>query len=498
MKEKGLKYGFVLSYVAIFIQSVIGILYTPVMLRMLGQNDYGLLQLAVSVISHLGLLSFGFSGSYLKFHTQYRVSGNKNKVSVLNGMFLTVFLCASLLALIFGSIITASTHLIFSRSMSNEEISTLKILLSLMTLNIAISFPCNVFDSFIIAHERFVFQKTLVIISALLNPLLTFPLLIMGEGSVGVAMCLCAVSFVKLIVSAVYCVKKLNMRFMMTRNIQEFKPIFAFSFFVFLNIVSDQINWGSDKTILGITRGSGEVTLYSLGAQFNTYFLTFSYALSSLFSPRAYRITISRHTGKMIDRFFASFGQIQLAVMGFIFLMLIAVGKPFIRLWSGLDTDIPYHIAIVLISPLLVTSIQSIGIEIQRAKDMHKFRSILYFIVAFANIIISIPLCVKHGALGGAIGTTICLVVGNIIIMNWYYHKKMKLDMIFFWKEILCTIPSYIPSVICAAVLNIFLKNTVPQIIVGVFIMTAVYLPSVFIFGVIRDFKLSDIKRRGQ
>lgn len=42
---RNLKSGFILSYISIFIQSIISILYTPVMLRLLGESNYGLLSL---------------------------------------------------------------------------------------------------------------------------------------------------------------------------------------------------------------------------------------------------------------------------------------------------------------------------------------------------------------------------------------------------------------------------------------------------------------------
>ena len=68
---------------------------------------------------------------------------------------------------------------------------------------------------------------------------------------------------------------------------------------------------------------------------------------------------------------------------------------------------------------------------------MHKFRSVLYFVIAAINIAVSIPLCIKFGELGCAFGTALSLVVGNIIIMNIYYHKRVGLDIKYFWKEIL-------------------------------------------------------------
>ena len=71
-------------------------------------------------------------------------------------------------------------------------------------------FPCSISDSYIIAQERFSFQKILIIISSLLNPMLTFPLLIMGQGAVSVAICMTAITVIKLLCGTVYCIKKLN------------------------------------------------------------------------------------------------------------------------------------------------------------------------------------------------------------------------------------------------------------------------------------------------
>ena len=67
MKSNQLKIGVLLSYITIFAQNIIAIFYTPIMLRLLGQSEYGLYQLVYSVVSYLGLLSFGFSSAYVRF-----------------------------------------------------------------------------------------------------------------------------------------------------------------------------------------------------------------------------------------------------------------------------------------------------------------------------------------------------------------------------------------------------------------------------------------------
>ena len=80
--------------------------------------------------------------------------------------------------------------------------------------------------------------------------------------------------------------------------------------------------------------------------------------------------------------------------------------------------------------------IQNVGIEIQRAKNMHQFRSWLYLFMAAGNILINIPLVQNYGGFGAAIGTSLSYLIGNGLIMNIYYHQKIGLNMLYFWKEL--------------------------------------------------------------
>ena len=63
MKANQLKAGVALSYASMILGFIIQIFYTPIMLRLLGQSEYGLYNLAASIVSYLGLLSFGFGSA---------------------------------------------------------------------------------------------------------------------------------------------------------------------------------------------------------------------------------------------------------------------------------------------------------------------------------------------------------------------------------------------------------------------------------------------------
>ena len=153
-------------------------------------------------------------------------------------------------------------------------------------------------------------------------------------------------------------------------------------------------------------------------------------------------------------------------------------------MWAGKEYGASYAVAILLIAPVTVPLIQNLGIEIQRAKNMHKARSVVYLFIAIANVFISIPLIKLIGPAGAALGTAISLIAGNIIFMNWYYHARIGMNMIYFWKEI----AKFIPALIAPCVVGIVIMNFVNitgLVKLGVFavVYTAVYGLSMYYLG---------------
>ena len=201
------------------------------------------------------------------------------------------------------------------------------------------------------------------------------------------------------------------------------------------------------------------------------------------------KMVASKATNKEITNEFIKVGRIQYLL---IFLMasgLVLFGKKFINIWAGAGYEDSYYIAIILILPLCVPLIQNLGISIMQAKNMHKFRSILLAGIAIANIIISIPLAKLYGGIGSAIGTSISLIIGNIIIINIYYYKKVGINVIEFWKQIIkMTIPNIIPIIVILVLMHFININGFLNIIVFGSIYTIMYLIIAYFF-VMNDYE---------
>ncbi|MBP3523396.1 MAG: oligosaccharide flippase family protein [Clostridia bacterium] len=443
------KAGVLLSYGQTILSTLISLVYTPVMLRLLGQSEYGTYTLVNGFISNLSLMSFGLGSAYVRYYARYEASEGEKGVSKINGMFMVIFLCIGAASLLVGGVLVANVHNIFSAKLTPAEVETARILMALLVVNIAVSFPCSVFTSYITAKEQFFFQRMISMIRTVINPIVMLPLLLMGLGSVSLVMATLVLSVVTDASSIWYCVKKLNMR--MTFEKFDFgllREMGGFSFFIFLNMIIDQINWTVDTTILGIVSGTAATAIYGVGSQIHRYYMTISTSISGVFVPQINRIVARGEGDDSLTRLFTRVGRIQFMLLMLVLTGFIFVGEPFIEAWGGGEYEGAYPIALLLMAPVTVPLIQNLGIEIQRAKNKHQFRSKVYFFMALFNVAISIPLAIRLGGLGCALGTAISMVVCNGFVMNWYYHRHIGLDMVYFWRSILSIVPSFLPPVL--------------------------------------------------
>ena len=135
MRINQLKAGVILTYLSQAIHVLSSMLYTPIMLRLLGQSEYGLYQLVSSVVSYLGLLNLGFGAGYIRFYSKYKAENDELKIKRLNGMYLIVFTILGLLSLICGAIMVLNTSVIFGDGLSTAELSKAKVLMIMMVMS---------------------------------------------------------------------------------------------------------------------------------------------------------------------------------------------------------------------------------------------------------------------------------------------------------------------------------------------------------------------------
>ena len=499
------KIGAILSYAQIALSSLITLLYTPFMLRVLGQSEYGLYGTVNSFVGLLGLLNLGFSASYIRFYSLYKSKNEEEKIHSFNAMFTTVFAVIALLSIIIGGFFSFHLKLVFDQGLNSDELVKARTMMLLLTLSTGFNFLVTVFGCFIYANQKFVLTKTIGLISSVLTFSSNVAVLKLGNGAIGLVVVSVVITTCVQIFYIIYSYKALHFRFDF-RHMEKrvFKDVLMFSGLIAINIFVDKVNSGIDAIILGRYCGTAVVAVYTVGASLNSHFLGFSTAISGVFTPRVHELVNayemdSKEQRNALTAFFVKVGRIQYLLMALLASGVVFFGKPFIRIWAGEGYEEAYYIALVMILPSIVPLTQNVGIEIQRAENRHHYRSYIYGAMAILNLIISVYLAKRIGALGAAIGTGIACILSTIIIMNVIYQKKINIDVAVYWKNIGGqTLGMIIPFTVGFVIMKFAVISDVFSLVLWITIYSVIYVVFAWFFSTNqseRELLLSPIKK---
>lgn len=333
-----LKTGALLSYISIILNNIIGLLYTPFMLRMMGQSEYGLYSLVASVVAYLTILDFGFGNAIIRYTAKFRAENRLKEQYEMFGMFLFLYSAIGIFTLLIGLCLYFNVDFLFERSMNMEELNKIRIMMLLMVFNIAITFPFSIFGSIITAYENFIFQKAINIVRIILNPIVMCVMLLMGYRAIGMVVVTTLFNVLTLLINCWYCYHRLHIHVIIGRfNWTFLKEIMIYSFWIFLNAIMDRIYWSSGQFILGIYAGAKAVAIYAVAISLENIYMSFSTAISGVFLPRITSMITQKENEKSMSDLFIRTGRIQYIIMSFILIGFILFGKQFIIIWAGSD-----------------------------------------------------------------------------------------------------------------------------------------------------------------
>lgn len=495
-----LKAGAALNYVVIILNMLVGLLYTPYMLRMMGQSEYGLYSLVASVISYLTVLDLGMGNAIIRYTAKYRAEGKTTEQYEMFGMFLVLYIVIGIIAFGAGLGLYFNVDTLFGATMTVEELDKARIMMLFLIFNLAVTFPMSIFGSIITAYERFVFPKVVNIIRVVLNTAIMICLLEMGYKAIAMVVLQTVFNILTLVINYIYCKYKLQIKIFIRKfNWSFLKEVAIYSFWIFLNVIMNKIYWNTGQFVLGAFVGTAAVAVFAIAIQLQHIYMNFSTAISTVFLPKVTGMVTKNDNRKEISDLFVKTGRIQYIVMSFILSGFIVFGRDFINLWAGEGYKDVYIITLMFFVTLLIPLIQNLGITILQARNQMKFRSLLYIGIAVVSLVFQIILSKKYGGIGCAISIAGALLLGQGLIMNIYYRKKQDLDVLHFWKEILKM--SVVP-IILITVSMYFLRNVTLDSWVelggAIGIFAIVYIPLFFRFSMNsyeRDLFIAPIKK---
>ena len=457
-----LKTGTVLSYLNTVLSIAIGLITAPLMLRFLGKSEYGAYQMTAALIGYVSILDLGLHSTITRYVSKYRATHNDEEQKGFIAICLIFFTVIGVAIIIISGILYALIPQMYGEKATATEIGVIQQLLIILSINLALSMPGAVFTSIITAYEKFVFSRSCTIIKMLIRLGLIFIALKMFRSAVSVAIIDLVLNILLIFIQIMYCFRYLKIKVHYQKMERSFIiGILSFSLFVFIASITEQINWKADTTILGILCGTTAVTYYSVAGNLCSYYRQFSAAISGVFLPRTTKMVVTGATNSELTDLMIKIGRIQLEIIGLILIGFVLVGREFITLWVGYEFEDAYVWFLIMAIPLVVPMTQSIGINILEAKLMHKFRAIVYLGIAIANVIFTILLVHMMGIIGAPVGTGLAILIGNNIIINMYYSRKLHLEIGRFFRKVYLSI---LPFQLIVLILGLICKQLLPSI----------------------------------
>ena len=433
-----LKTGAVLNYFVIILHTFVGLLYTPYMLRMMGQSEFGLYSLVASVISYLTILDLGMGNAIVRYTAKFRAEGKTEEQYEMFGMFFVLYLIIGIIAIGVGMGLYLNVDAMFGDTMTVEELGKARIMMLILVFNLALTFPMSIFGSIMTAYEIFIFPRVLSILRIVLNTVVMILLLKMGYRAIAMVIVQTAFNVLNLLINFFYCKYKLKINMFFRKFKWDFlKEVSIYSFWILLNVIMDKIYWSTGQFVLGAVSGTIAVSVFAVAIQLESMYMQFSSAISSVFLPKVTAMVTKNSSEQVLSALFIRTGRIQYIVMSFILSGFIVFGKSFIRLWAGAEYSDSFIITLLFFVALLVPLIQNLGITILQAKNQMRFRSLLYIGIAAVALVFEIVLSKMFGGIGCAAAIAGALILGQGVIMNIYYCRVQHIDIAHFWFEII-------------------------------------------------------------
>lgn len=423
-----------LSYISVVFYVIAGFLYTPYLVKTLGLSDYGIYALAASLIGYFSL-DFGIGAAQTRLAAKYIAEGTSWKIRDMLGITSRIFLAIDGLILCLLLVVYFNATDIFSNLTDNELVRFKNVFL-ITSLFVLINFPLLPLKGLFQAFDR-VYELTLIeLIYKMSNVGVIVLALYLGWGIYGVVLVNVGSNILAQIFRLYYIFQKEKLSINIQahdKSVVQF--ITSFSAWATIAMVADKFFFGIIPFLLAAFSNTAEVAFFAIVISIEGYTLSISRSLSGIFLPRVMKMVVKDQSRSEKTALMVKVGRIQLYIVGLIITGLISLGHEFIVHWLGDGFDKSYYCLVLVMAPCIFHLTQTIAEELLLATNNVRYRAFSYVLGSSLSVLTIVLFAPKYGALAAAIGVCLSFCFAHNLLIDIFYHKKIGVDMIRFFKE---------------------------------------------------------------
>jgi len=487
LKKNETQLGVILGYLSLALGIISGLILTPIIVRYLGREQFGLYKLIGGFIAYLSIFDLGFGVTVTRYLARFSKKQDRSDEENFLAMMVLIYSGLTGIVILAGLVIYYQLEKIFGRSFNPIELIYAKQMTLMLILSIAVTVFGNFFTGILEGKEKFIIPRSANIIKTALNITLGIIILINGANCVDLTMVSVCLNCLIFVLLAIFTIKRIDIKIKFHYfDTKLFKEIFGFALFIFLHSLMGLLYWRIGGVALGVMLGTSSVAVFALAIEINRIFIESSAVISKVQLPKASKLSAEKATGEVHTDFIIKPARYALMFYGLISVGFVVLGQDFIKLWVGPGYEKTYWICILFIFGGLIPRIQNTGIQLARAYNKQKPIVTIYFLMGVLNVLLTILGIKIWGEMGAAIGTFLALIIGNTIATNIFFKISLGINLFRFFKETFKGIwAAFVVALIVGLILNkyIFFMNTIPTFTAKMTFICSAYIGVLILFG---------------
>lgn len=422
------------NWAGLAINGALSVALTPILIHGLGDVYFGMWVLVTSLLDSSWLLDFGMRTAVFTFVARHWGARQREQLNLTfaSGFAVAIASAGVILLLVTGSV----WFLPHFFSVSGAARVTFRSLLIISTVPVAVMFAVQFLWTFLCALRRFDLYNLGCSGNGISRAVLILVALHLHWGILGVAVASLVTALLALPVS-LYMVKVADPELEFhIRNVKasRIRELLAFSYYAFLGTVGDQLRFCVDSIVIGRVLTLAMITPFSIAGRLLFLFRQLTWALVSPFSGMMGELQ-GQQLHKHLSQCFL-FSTRVTSFLGIFFALLLAInGGPLIRLWVGDAYSNSYILLLVLLAGYCPMLSQLPCVSLLMARGDHRLRGWWTLAEGAANLALSIYWGRKFGLLGIALGTTVPMVIVNLLIQPWYTLRSAAIPLSTYLRE---------------------------------------------------------------
>ena len=490
------KLGVILSYFNMLLSSIIGLAIVPFLIGRLGDVEYGVYQTVAALAGYFVIINFGIGSVITRYISMYLSKKDKQGESNFMAMSLIIASVLILILLVVGFIIFTQLNNIYSKTFTVEQIQRAKIIYILLISNLVVYVIIQAFQGVIYAYERFVVVNIFETFKPIIRVLILVLLILRGYNSIAIVAVDLGVSILQMLYNIIYVLFKLKIKIKLYKMDKiVLRSALIFSLAIFFQQVVNQTNNNVDSFLIGIMINPETVTLYSVAMRLFMIFAMISTVAVGIYLPSITKSIVGGANKEELTEILIKPNRFQALVSGTILFGFILVGKDFLYLWLGHEYLDAYTICLILMVPMFITYSNNMIENVLDALQKRMFRSIVLIIFTGLNVLMTIIFIKRFGYIGAPIATAITTFVGQIIFMNIYYHRVIRVNIVRLFKNVYKGIlPSFLIAFIITYPINYLFDYGLKGFLIKGFVYVILFGVNLIIFGLNKEEK-TQVKR---